>query len=82
MTAYSPHSRNRRLGTMVGRGYRVAAPSSKWTWSPKGIPPRSGIHEINQKFDVPMPVAECVYRVLHDNIAPSIEMRILADNIH
>ena len=27
-------------------------------------------------------VAECVYRVLHDNIAPTIEMRILADNIH
>jgi len=48
----------------------------------EGYPAALGIHQINQKFDVPMPVAECVYRILHERIAPSIEMRILADRIH
>lgn len=82
VTAYSPHSRNRRLGTMVGRGYRVAGALIEMDMVAEGYPAALGIHTINQKFDVPMPVAECVYRILHEKIAPSIEMRILADNIH
>ncbi len=82
VTAYSPHSRNRRLGTMIGRGYRVLGALIEMDMVAEGYPAAKGIHEINQKFDVHMPVAECVYRVLHDNIAPAIEMRILADNIH
>ena len=82
VTAYSPHSRNRRLGTMIGRGYRVLGAIIEMDMVAEGYPAAKGIHEINQKFDVHMPVAECVYRVLHDNIAPAIEMRILADNIH
>ena len=82
VTAYSPHSRNRRLGTMIGRGYRVLGALIEMDMVAEGYPAAKGIHEINQKFGVSMPVAECVYRVLHDNIAPAIEMRILADNIH
>ena len=82
VTAYSPHSRNRRLGTMVGRGYRVTGALIEMDMVAEGYPAALGIHAINQKFDVPMPVAECVYRILHEKIAPSIEMRILADNIH
>ena len=82
VTAYSPHSRNRRLGTMIGRGYRVRGAIIEMDMIAEGYPAAKGIHEINQKFGVHMPVAECVYRVLHDNIAPTIEMRILADNIH
>ena len=82
VTAYSPHSRNRTLGTMVGKGYRVTGALVEMDMIAEGYPAALGIHQINQKFDVPMPVAECVYRILHERIAPSIEMRILADRIH
>ena len=82
VTAYSPHSRNRTLGTMVGKGYRVQGALVEMDMVAEGYPAALGIHVINQKFDVPMPVAECVYSILHERIAPSIEMRILADRIH
>ena len=60
VTAYSPHSRNRRLGTMIGRGYRVLAALIEMDMVAEGYPAAKGIHEINQKFGVSMPLAECV----------------------
>lgn len=82
VTAYSPHSRNRRLGTMVGKGYRVTGALIEMDMVAEGYHAALGIHRINETFDVPMPVAECVFRILHERVAPSIEMRILADQIH
>ena len=81
-TAYSPHSRNRTLGTMVGKGYRVGGALVEMDMIAEGYPAALGIHHINQKFNVSMPVAECTYRILHEDAVPSDEMRILADNIH
>ena len=81
-TAYSPHSRNRTLGTMVGKGYRVGGALVEMDMIAEGYPAALGIHHINQKFKVSMPVAECTYRILHEDAVPSDEMRILADNIH
>ena len=81
-TAYSPHSRNRRLGTMVGKGYRVSVALMEMDMIAEGYPAALGIHQIQQKFNVSMPVADCVYRILHEGAAPAREMRILADQIH
>ena len=81
-TAYSPHSRNRRLGTMVGKGYRVSVALMEMAMIAEGYPAALGIHHIQQKFNVSMPVAGCVYRILHEGAAPAGEMRLLADHIH
>lgn len=81
-TAYSPHSRNRKLGTMVGKGYRVDGALMEMDMIAEGYPAALGIHHIQQKFNVTMPVAECVYRILHEGASPATEMRALADRIH
>ena len=82
VTAYSPHSRNRTLGTMIGKGYSVQGALMEMGMVAEGYRSAKGIHAINLKFEVDMPVADAVYRILHEHVAPSIEMRILSERIH
>ena len=39
------------------------------------------ITKINEKFNVDIPIATAVYRILYEKISPSVEMRILADKL-
>lgn len=81
VTAYSPHSRNRTLGTMVGKGYTVKSALLEMDMVAEGFTGSQGIHEMNQKFKVDIPIAEAAYRILHEKMAPSIEMRLLSDEL-
>ena len=81
VTAYSPHSRNRTLGAMVGKGYTVKSAILEMDMVAEGVTGSQGIHALNQKFDVDIPIAESVYRILHEKMAPSIEMRLLSDEL-
>jgi glycerol-3-phosphate dehydrogenase (NAD(P)+) len=38
--------------------------------------------EINKKFDVSIPIADAVNRVLYEKMSPQIEMRLLADKLN
>ncbi len=81
VTAYSPHSRNRTLGTMVGKGYTVKSALLEMDMVAEGFTGSQGIHGMNQKFKVDIPIAEAAYRILHEKMAPSIEMRLLSDEL-
>ena len=81
VTAYSPHSRNRTLGTMIGKGYTVKSAILEMDMVAEGFTGSQGIHGMNQKFEVDIPIAEAVYRILHEKMAPSIEMRLLSDEL-
>ena len=81
VTAYSPHSRNRTLGTMVGKGYTVKSALLEMDMVAEGYTGSQGIHGMNQKFKVDIPIAEAAYRILHEKMAPSIEMRLLSDEL-
>ncbi len=81
VTAYSPHSRNRSFGTMVGKGYSVKGAQLEMNMIAEGYYATESIYEMNKKFNVDMPIAEAVYRILYDGITPVVEMRILADKL-
>ncbi len=81
VTAYSPYSRNRTLGTMIGKGYTVKSAILEMDMVAEGFTGSQGIHALNQKFDVHIPIAEAVYRILHEKMAPSIELRLLSDEL-
>ena len=81
VTAYSPHSRNRTLGTMIGKGYTVKSAILEMDMVAEGFTGSQGIHGMNHKFEVDIPIAEAVYRILHEKMAPSIEMRLLSDEL-
>ena len=81
VTAYSPYSRNRTFGTMVGKGYSVKWTTIEMNMVAEGYYAVKGIHEMNKKFKVDMPIADAVYRILYEKISPVVEMRILADQL-
>lgn len=81
VTAYSPYSRNRSFGTMVGKGYTVKMAMMEMNMVAEGYYAAKGIHEMNKKFQVEMPIADAVYRILYEKISPIIEMRLLTDQL-
>ncbi|MGB0423974.1 MAG: NAD(P)H-dependent glycerol-3-phosphate dehydrogenase, partial [Flavobacteriales bacterium] len=81
VTAYSPYSRNRSFGTMVGKGYTVKMAMMEMNMVAEGYYAAKGIHEMNKKFQADIPIADAVYRILYEKISPIIEMRLLTDQL-
>jgi len=79
VTAYSPYSRNRTFGTMIGKGYSVKWATIEMNMVAEGYYATKGIHAINQKFQVDIPVADAVYRILYEKASPTMEMRKLTE---
>lgn len=81
VTAYSPYSRNRTFGTMVGKGYSVKWATIEMNMVAEGYYAARGIHEINKNFKADIPIADSVYRILYDKISPMMEMKVLTEKL-
>ena len=66
---------------MIGKGYTVKSAILEMNMVAEGFTGSQGIHGMNQKFEVDIHIAEAVYRILHEKMAPSIEMRLLSDEL-
>lgn len=64
VTCYSPHSRNRTLGSLVGKGYSVKAAIAEMNMVAEGYFAAKAIRNIIRKLDLEMPIVEAVYSVL------------------
>lgn len=81
VTAYSPHSRNRTFGNMIGKGYSVRAIQQEMNMVAEGYYATSCIKELNEKYKVSLPIANAVFSVLYKNESPKKVFDILAMNI-
>ncbi|MCS6820380.1 MAG: NAD(P)H-dependent glycerol-3-phosphate dehydrogenase [Microscillaceae bacterium] len=82
VTAYSQFSRNRTFGNMIGRGYTVNSAQIEMNMIAEGYFAVKCIHEINQKYQVKMPITETVYRILYEKANPAKEIAQLKELLY
>ncbi len=68
VTCYSPHSRNRTFGNMIGKGYSVQAARLELNMVAEGYNAAKCIYNINKKLQAEMPIATNIYKILWEKL--------------
>ena len=71
VTCYSPYSRNRTFGTMIGKGYTVQSAQLEMNMVAEGYNASKCIYNINKKIKSDLPIAETVYKILWERLLPA-----------
>lgn len=70
VTCYSPYSRNRTFGAMIGKGYTVQSAQLEMNMVAEGYYASKCMFHINQKIGAETPIAETVYKILWEKLLP------------
>ena len=81
VTAYSNFSRNRTFGFMIGKGYGVKTAQLEMNMIAEGYYATKSLHQINEKFNVEMPILSAVYQIVYENKPPGQQIKLLADKL-
>lgn len=70
VTCMSEHSRNRRAGRLIGKGYTVDEAKKEIGMVIESIDNIDVAHELSIKYNIEMPIVDAVYDVLYNNLNP------------
>lgn len=80
VTGYSQFSRNRTLGTMIGKGYSVKTAQLEMEMIAEGYYGAKCIVEMNQRFKLHLPIVNTVYQILYDKLPPRAAIEKLIES--
>jgi len=81
VTMYSPFSRNRTLGHMIGKGYSLQAAMNELGMVAEGYYAAKHIRDVKRQAEVKMPIASAVYKVLYKDVSPKKAIRNLVKKL-
>jgi glycerol-3-phosphate dehydrogenase (NAD(P)+) len=81
VTCYSPYSRNRRFGTMIGKGYSVQTAQLEMNMVAEGYNASRSLYLINQEIKADVPIATMVYRILWEGLSPVEGFRMVEETM-
>ena len=70
VTCMSEHSRNRRAGRLIGKGYTVEQAKQEIGMVIESIDNIDVTYKLAQKYNIEMPIVNSVYDVLYNNLDP------------
>ena len=80
VTCFSPHSRNRTFGMLVGRGYSPAAAKTEMSMVAEGF---YAVKGLASRFDITnFPIIEMVYACLHQGKPAKIAIQELEEKLY
>lgn len=71
VTAYSMHSRNRRFGMMIGKGYSVDATILEMNMVAEGYYASKCMHNIAASYGIALPIAHSIFEILWHQKSPA-----------
>lgn len=77
VTCTSMHSRNRRCGIMIGEGMRPNEATEKIGMVVEGMFTTEAAYELAKKVGVEMPITECIYRCIKEEITARQAVELL-----
>ncbi len=70
VTCTSMHSRNRRAGILLAKGYSEQEACKEIGMVVEGIKACRAFHQLSEQMNISMPITNCLYRVLQGELKP------------
>lgn len=80
VTCYSPHSRNRLFGKMIGQGFSVRTAQIEMQMIAEGYYALHCIHQLSKQVEYSLPIVETLHGILYDRNSVAVEMNRMAEH--